>query len=395
MKVLYAVTDYPCYSETFVTEEIRQLRAEGVEVSVCNFTWAKPAQREREERILNNTKHLGVLLKAIAKAVRNRQSLLGRIETWTMVWDCIRHTPAFTFKYLFLLLSLDYKAQQVATEGKVEMVSHFLFKTTLATYFIAQQAGIPYHIRLHTKISLYPTNVLVNVLQAAETISAESRDVAVFYEAILPTHRSINVVRQSVNLPNLTSIQPKRPENAIFHIIAVGRLVEKKGFHVLVHALGLRRAEFSGKLRCTIYGEGPMRNQLTRLINHYHLTDRVTLAGKTEHSDVLTEISEADLLVAPSISLTHDIDGIPTVLAEAMLLKTPVLTTAVGGILELITDGETGFIVNANDAEALADRLLSLQDVALRNRIIPAAFQKASHEYTHTFATEFRNVVVA
>jgi hypothetical protein len=111
MKVLYAVTDYPCYSETFVTEEIRQLRAEGVEVSVCNFTWAKPAQREREERILNNTKHLGVLRKAIAKAVRNRQSLLGRIETWTMVWDCIWHTPAFTFKYLFLLLSLDYMAQ--------------------------------------------------------------------------------------------------------------------------------------------------------------------------------------------------------------------------------------------------------------------------------------------
>ena len=105
MKVLYAVTDYPCYSETFVTEEIRQLRAEGVEVSVCNFTWAKPAQREREERILNNTKHLGVLLKAIAKAVRNRQSLLGRIETWDYgvglytAYTCIYlQVPVFTLE---------------------------------------------------------------------------------------------------------------------------------------------------------------------------------------------------------------------------------------------------------------------------------------------------------
>ena len=117
-----------------------------------------------------------------------------------------------------------------------------------------------------------------------------------------------------------------------------------------------------------------MREKLAQLIQDYDVSDCVHLAGRMKHGEVMKKLDKAHLLIVPSIELKEDIDGIPTVIAESMLLHTPVLTTPVGGINELITHGSTGFMVAPDNAEQLAIAITRLHDAAIRNSVVAQAY---------------------
>ena len=389
MKLLYFCTNYPSYSETFVAEEISQLQAAGHQVTVCNFTWYTQAQDGRSETIINNSPNVIHLTAAILQAAAKRQSLLGQWETWKMILSCMWQRPSFLGKYVYLLYSLDYMCQKAANEEADLIVSHFLFKTTLASYLIGRFLNTKVHIRLHTKRSLYPDMVLQKVLNAAHTVTAESRDVAEYYEPWLAHDTPVKVIRQSVDFTKLQSIHMPNADPAHFNLIAIGRLVEKKGFHVLIKAIGKLRMTRCHNVTCTIYGDGPMREKLAQLIRDYDVSNCVQLAGRMKHGEVMKKLDQAHLLIVPSIELKEDIDGIPTVIAESMLLHTPVLTTPVGGISELITHGSTGFMVAPDNAEQLAIAITRLHDAAIRNSVVVQAYTKAVQEYQINLASAF------
>ena len=151
-------------------------------------------------------------------------------------------------------------------------------------------------------------------------------------------------------------------------IIAVGRLVETKGFHVLVEACARLRDQ-GLPCRCLIIGEGPEAGRLQTLINDFGLNDRVVLKGKLSPAELMPYYRRADVLAMPACVRNQDADGIPTVLIEAMAMEIPVVATRVSGIPELVVDGETGLLVAPDDAAALAEalaRLLRDQDLARR-----------------------------
>ena len=144
------------------------------------------------------------------------------------------------------------------------------------------------------------------------------------------------------------------------HILAVGRLVEKKGFNHLINAIArLRRDGIA--CECTIIGEGGKRSELAAQITALGLDDQVHLIGNRTQAEVKAYLHHAAMLVAPCIiSADGDRDGLPTILVEAMALGTPCISTDIVGIPELIHDGETGLLVPPHDPDALAAAITRL-----------------------------------
>jgi colanic acid/amylovoran biosynthesis glycosyltransferase len=147
-------------------------------------------------------------------------------------------------------------------------------------------------------------------------------------------------------------------------LLAVGRLVEKKGFDDLLQACArLQALQLPLPWRCAIVGSGPLHVHLEQRIHALGLGQRVTMLGALPQQRVLELMREAAVLAAPcNVSADGDRDGLPTVLLEAMALGCPVVTTAVTGIPELVREGETGRLLPPRDIDALA---LALRELLL------------------------------
>ncbi len=161
-----------------------------------------------------------------------------------------------------------------------------------------------------------------------------------------------------VNVYNGVSLTPAAGPRPLarppFHLLALGRLVPKKGFSVLLMAC--RQLQAQGvEVRLTLAGDGPERGKIRELIHREGLADRVSLPGAVPHREVARLMAAADLLVMPSlIAPSGDRDGIPNVILEALLCAVPVVASAVSGIPEVIREGDTGWLTTPGDPEALA-----------------------------------------
>jgi glycosyltransferase involved in cell wall biosynthesis len=143
-------------------------------------------------------------------------------------------------------------------------------------------------------------------------------------------------------------------------IIAVGRLIPKKGFSDLIRACSLL-AERGEPFQCEIIGEGPLENELRRQIDELCLQNNVMLTGAKPQTQLRERLAAANVFVLPSvIDPDGGMDNLPTVIMEAMATGLPVVSTNVGGIPEMIIENETGFLVQPGDAAAMADAIESV-----------------------------------
>ena len=143
-----------------------------------------------------------------------------------------------------------------------------------------------------------------------------------------------------------------------FAWLAAGRLSPEKDYAGLLRAfgaLGERRA------RLLIAGEGPLREELARLVEELGVSGRVRLLGLRDDMGAL--YGACDALV-----LSSAWEGMPNVVLEAMASATPVVATAVGAVPEMVADGETGFVVPAGDHAGLAGAMARMMDMAPEER---------------------------
>jgi len=151
----------------------------------------------------------------------------------------------------------------------------------------------------------------------------------------------------------------ERREDGPPRIVSVGRLQGPKDPLTLIRALEALRGPFTA----VIVGDGPDRPAVKAELDRLGLGDAVELAG--ERHDVPELLAAADIFVLSSRS-----EGLPLSILEAMSAGRPVVATRVGGVPELVVDGETGLLVPAGDPSSLAaaiERLL--EDPALRERL--------------------------
>ncbi|YBV96725.1 glycosyltransferase [Phyllobacteriaceae bacterium JZ32] len=153
--------------------------------------------------------------------------------------------------------------------------------------------------------------------------------------------------RQAVGLPAFR--QRLIGQGPIFRIVAIGRFVEKKGFKYLIQA-----TPHIDNAEVTLYGYGPEENSLRNLAAE--VGANVTFGGELSNTEALhNAYHTADLFILPCVQASNgDLDGLPTVLLEAMAAGVPVLTTRIANIPDLVQDGITGFLAKPNDPESIA-----------------------------------------
>jgi glycosyltransferase involved in cell wall biosynthesis len=157
-------------------------------------------------------------------------------------------------------------------------------------------------------------------------------------------------------------------------VLVVGRLSREKDHLTLIDALHLLPSCFSPVL--VIVGDGPERKRIEERIAGRGLAGNVILTGQRSSAEPYYGI--ADLAVLPSRT-----EGSPNALLEAMAAGVPVVATAVGGVPEIATDGETALLVKPADAHALADAMARLlADAQLGFRLADRARQLARQRYT-------------
>jgi glycosyltransferase involved in cell wall biosynthesis len=204
-----------------------------------------------------------------------------------------------------------------------------------------------------------------HTLRRADHLIAVSGDIAAKLRANLGDDcPEISVRNMGVDL---TRFMPgperdSRPEGEPARLLFVGRLVERKGVNVLLRAV----ARLTVPWHLDVVGTGPERGALEALARELGLADRIAFHGAAPHERLPRHYQEADLFVGPTRQ-----EALGQVFLEAAACGCPVVATQVGGIPEILSDGESALLVAPGDAEALAEAIAQgLRDPVLRCGLI-------------------------
>ncbi len=311
MRIAYVLSQYPVLSQTFVHAELCALRARGLDVFVVAHERGDPDIRFGEG------------------------------------------PDGAPFEVVAEDLTRDRVVEVLARADHLH--GHFADFGLRVLAPLAEKAGVPFSFTAHAydlfrrdaRVSPAELTALPESCRAIVTISRFHRQFLV--DRGVPADRVV-VIPNAARLAALLASAPPPPQR-LKRILAVGRPIPKKGFGHLVSAWS-RVARACGDLELTIIGgEGMVEDPPPGL----------HLRGMIPYAEVLEEMARADLVVAPCVIAENgDMDGVPTVLAEAGALRRPVLSTTLSGIPDLVVDGVNGLRVPPGDEDALAAVLVRL-----------------------------------
>jgi len=247
---------------------------------------------------------------------------------------------------------------------------------------VAERMGTRFGFSIHAKDARkVAPEVLFARARKAACVIACNHDAA---DELRNAGAKVHLAPHGVDLKRF-ALQPF-PSRETLRLLAVGRLVEKKGFHILIAAAAQLRVPF----QLDIVGEGPEEMRLTELIRSHGLESKIRLCGPKTHEDLPEAYSRAHVLIAPSIiDQTGDRDGLPNVVLEAMSCGRPVIATDVGAIGSAVIHKKTGLLTQPGDAESLAAAIhLLAGQCSLMEQLGMQAHERVRHEYDIQRCTE-------
>lgn len=359
----YVLKMYPRLSETFILNEILELERQGARVTVFSL---RPAREGRFHRRLADVAAEVLYLPSrgpadlLSQIGAQRDGLRGSRRTLgELFWEEIERDENPSIRGLGHALDL---AREAKARGVQHLHAHFATAAADAARAAGRLAGIPYSVTAHAK-DIYldahdPAQMRRRLGDAAFLVTvceANREPVQRLAGEATPVYRIYN----GLNLEEFPLRRPPRARD-VFRILAVGRLVTKKGFDVLIDSCSsLRERGLTFETR--IVGDGDLGPELRAQIQGAHLSDVVKLVGPQPNEVVREEMEGADVFALPCrIAGDGNRDALPTVLLEAQALGLPFVSTPVTGIPEIAGGGDAGRLVPENSPEDLAAALAEL-----------------------------------
>jgi glycosyltransferase involved in cell wall biosynthesis len=389
--VVYVLKGWPRASELFIASEIWRLEQLGVPLRLVVL---KPPDETVNHPVVDRVAavpvHLpemtslraqplpgwlwhnaGPYLPALRRVARRHPWGLARAAA-TALAQSVRARTGWHLRTLYAkeLLQAVAVADQVAQAGDVgHLHAHFAHGTTTVTWLASRICGVPFSFTGHAKDiwrpSLNPAGLLRRKVRAAAFVLTCTAANATHLRALAPGAR-VHLAYHGLNA-DFTQLlarvpgAPSPPPSARPRVVSVGRRVEKKGFDVLVEAVALLQAD-GVAMDVVLAGEdGDQSGAVRALVAARGLAGTVQVCGPWSQSRLLAEYRRSTVFVlACRIDGDGDRDGIPNVLVEAMAAGLPVVSTAVSGIPELVTDGCDGLLVPPEDPARLAAAIRAL-----------------------------------
>ena len=370
LKVGYVVKRFPRFSETFILNELLTLEAQGVDVEV--FSLEHPPEEARHAfatdlrapvTYLPDHTQLGGLSVSVPgqsspSASPLRHQLAGSTPLRSL-FPGVSPSKAARLTLKGAVLGILASAR-----GITHLHAHFASNATTVALLASRLSAIPFSFTAHAR-DIYHTYVdpetddqlrRRKIREAAFVVTVS--DFNLDHLRTLAPDAHSRKIRRLYNGTDLARFTPHadagRPND---RFLAVGRLVEKKGFTHLVDACRLLEARGIDH-HCTIVGEGPLRAELEEQIRACAIAHRIELVGACSQERIRTLMQASSAIVLPCVvGKSGDRDGLPTVLLEGMAMRLPVISTQVAGVPEIVDPNRTGLLVPPENATALADAL--------------------------------------
>lgn len=384
--IAYVARVLPTLSETFVIREIAALRRMGAAVRLFSLYAPDPTgvhpelpHAARESLVLFAPFSFRFWLAHFYFALFHPLRYLAclRLCLFTPGESLPRRLRALSH-----FLMAPHAAWQARQNGITHLHAHFANTAATVALMASRLAGIPFSFMAHAYDIFLDDTLMAPKLTSARFAAACSRFHVRYLQEHYPEASSqahFEVVHYGIDPDRFPFTPPQAGDDAT--ILAVGRLVETKGFHTLVEACGLlkRRGQ---RIRCLLVGEGPEERRLKDLVSLWHVEEEFHFMGRLQPAETAACYRRATLFVMPSCVRRNDRDGMPNVLLEAMATGIPVISTRVSGIPELVRHEETGLLVEPDDGEALAQAIQRLLgDRRLREKLAGTAREVILREF--------------
>lgn len=244
----------------------------------------------------------------------------------------------------------------------------------LGAFFLKKIYKIPYINTIHGEEvylskryhMLYFLRSLVN--NSVKSVTNSSGTLRTCLDSGLKEDK-FEVIPFGVDTSFFRPIDVDKDENT-FQILAVGYLIERKGFEYLIKAMK-NVLEKHENVYLRIVGSGPLEKRLKNLIKDLDLNENVEIIKNVSDDGLLKIYNSSDLFVLPSVVDSQgNTEGLGVVLLEAMACKLPVIGSDVGGIPDIIQDGETGLLVSQKYVNGISTSVTNLiENESLREKI--------------------------
>ena len=292
------------------------------------------------------------------------RSKLGALVRQVRTWGHAR-TPSLLVEALHML-------KRTRELGIEHVHVHFATDSAVVAMLMRKLGGPSYSVTAHAKDIYRETvdyrflDILVRNSAFVVTVCDANRQW--MGERLSPeAMKKVRKLYNGIALRSFVADGSKREPN---HVLGVGRLVEKKGFHLLVEAL-TQLLKKGVDLNATLIGDGDQKASLEQLIAERGVGARVKMLGPRDQAEVRGFMSRAAIMVQPClVGNDGNRDALPTVLIESLAMKLPSISTPVTGIPEILDQGRCGVLVPENDVQATADAIEALlRDPARREKI--------------------------
>ncbi|RYE81786.1 MAG: colanic acid biosynthesis glycosyltransferase WcaL [Oxalobacteraceae bacterium] len=354
MRIAYITSVYARASDTFIRNEVIELRRRGHEVFTFSIRRDAADAHVSDEVRSEQASTDYVLEHSKLSLVANFLSLaLGRPARVFSTMSLARSSRVKGVKSALLhwvyLIEAAYVARRLQALGIEVLHNHIAENSATVAMYASLLSGVPYSMTVHGPgIFFHPREWALHEKVQRSSFTACITEFCKS-QCMLFSERwawpKLHIVRCGVG--QAFEQAKTLPMPATPRLVFVGRLCAEKGVPLLIEAVA-RHVAAGGACELALVGDGPMRGEIERIIAERGLGGSIRILGWQSSEGVRAEIERSRVLVLPSFA-----EGLPVVIMEALALGRPVISTRIAGIPELVADGENGWIVSPGSVDEL------------------------------------------
>ncbi len=362
-KFALIISQFPETHETFILREIIEIKNNKIDFSIFSLKKCKDKIIHPQAKELMKETFYSPFFFSWNIIKANFYFIFKTpFKILTILFYIIKHnyqSLELLVKSLVIFPKTLYYANTFQNKGVDHIHAHWATIPTTSAIIISRLTGIPFSFTAHAWDIFLPNPMLQEKVRRAEFVVTCTGYNKKYLDSLLDYKENDKIILNyhGIDFDTLPEINKDFDDNLI---LSIGRLCEQKGFPYLIDACSILRDK-GHQFKCVIVGEGPDRKSLTSQINQLGLQEYVVLSGMKPQSYIFDMFNKARMFVLPCvISRNGDRDGIPNVMIEALALNTPVISTTVSGIPEIIYNNITGITVDPKNSRQLAEAIIGL-----------------------------------